>query len=111
MAAMSANHAADFSLHVALREAVGLAGPADRLHTAARLHAAQESAAILDSEHFFFREVAMGVEAVEIELLRNHDFFFSELRRGEEAVERPVAPGDGGVDANAAAVEAEHCVG
>ncbi len=53
----------------------------------------------------------MEVEAVEMELLRDEDFFVGELGRGEEAVERPVAPRNGCVNANAAAVEAEHRIG
>ena len=53
----------------------------------------------------------MEVEAVEMKPLRNEHFFFRELGRGEEAVERPVAPRDGGVDAHAAAVETEERVG
>ena len=111
MAAEGANHADDLGLHVALGEALRLACPAHCLIAAAGLEAAQQTAAILDGEHFFLGEIAMEVEAVEMELLRNHDFFFGELGRGEEAVERPVAPGDGRVDADAAAVEAKECVG
>ena len=39
------------------------------------------------------------------------DFFFGELGGGPHAVEPQIAPGDGGVDLDAAAVEAEEGVG
>ncbi len=39
------------------------------------------------------------------------DFFFGELGSGEEAVESPEAPGDGAVEFDASAVEAEDGVG
>ncbi len=65
----------------------------------------------MGAEDVFLGEVAVEVEAVEAELFGLRDFFFGELGGGEEAVESPEAPGDGAVEFDAAAVEAEDGVG
>jgi hypothetical protein len=65
----------------------------------------------VDAEDFFFGEVAVEVEAVEIYFFGLRYFFFGEFGCGEEAVESPEAPGDGAVEFNAAVIEAEDGVG
>src|SRR5580658_10873368 len=107
MAAESAYHADDLGFHVALGESCRLTGAAHRLKTAARFETAQKPAAILHRQHFFFRQVAMEVEAVEMKLLRNENFFVSEIGRREKSVEPPIAPRDRSVNANAPPVQAE----
>ena len=118
------HHLDAFDEHVALREFVGFAGGlfhddavgagvsargqlADGHLAGAGLHVAENAEAVVPAEHVFLGEVAVEVEAVEAELLAVRDFFLGELGHREHAVEPPVAPGDGGVDFDALAVEAE----
>jgi hypothetical protein len=126
--AVGLHHLDALDEHEALRELVGLAGGllhddaggvglrargqfADGELACAGLHVAQHAEFVVLAEDVFLGEVAMEVEAVEAEGFGCDDFFFGELRHREEAVESPEAPGDGGVDADAAAVEAEEGVG
>ena len=61
----------------------------------------------MGTEDLLFADVAVEVEAVEVELLGLRDFLHRQLGHGEEAVESPVTPGNGSVELDAASVEAE----
>ncbi len=82
-------------------------GLADGHLAGAGFHVAEQAESVVGSEDLFLGEVAVEVEAVEAELLGLRDFLHGQLWCGVHAVDAPEAPGDGGVDLDAAAVEAE----
>jgi hypothetical protein len=73
----------------------------------AGLHVAQQAKLIMLAQHILLGEVAMEVQAVQAECLRCDDFLLRELGHREETIQSPEAPGDGRVDADAAAVDTE----
>ena len=89
----------------------GWGGRADGQLASAGFHVAEQAEAVVGAEDLFFADVAVEVEAVEVEFLGLRDFFLGQLGSGEEAVESPETPGDGAVELDAASVEAEDGVG
>ena len=64
----------------------------------ARLHVAQQAEAVVRAQNVLLGEVAMEVEAVQVELLGLRYLFFGKLRRGPHAIDAPVSPRDRGIN-------------
>ena len=128
MRSIGDDHGATLLEHEALRKAVRLAPGglhhrvrsvrrdafrlfANRQLAAAGFHIAKQTKPVMGLKDFFFPNVAVEVQTVQVETLRLLDLALGQLRSREQAVVPPESPGDRGVQLQASSVQPEESVG